>query len=516
MQELEHIGVGQQANDGTGDPLRDGMAKVNANFTKVQAGVDAVESGVGQAQATAIAAKSVADGAVPATQKGMAGGVAPLDAGGKVPAEHLPELADYIPVDQIGVAGGVAPLDGTGKVPAANLPAAADSIPLTEKGSAGGVATLDNAGQVPVAQLGGAVKAADKGVAGGVATLDGGGKVPAGQLPPIPTGPAVGTPAWWPSRVAIPAGQIPQDGQTVTRATYPDLTAMVVAGKLPVVPEADWLADPLKRGSYTLGDGSTTIRLPDLNGQAAGSVGAVVARGDGARSAGTAGAIQRDQLGPMSYTVSDFNQASNVLLDGTGKAVLTSGALTSSAMRTVTQSASGLKWIGNTGDETRMLNATGVWTVHAFGAVTNPGAVDAAQLASDYAALNAAFQTLNGLISFTIVYPNNGSAAAPANITVNSRYVVANPFPGYRVICQLEIRVGGKWGSPGAFFANSSGQFFGCAASQYDDGDIVVQTAVNYLTADNPAGNGHPFFPWPSSLTIAPSRVRVWRVKGLV
>ncbi len=516
MQQLEHIEVGQAANDGTGDPLRNGMSKVNDNFIKVQAGVDAVESGVVQAQATATAAKSVADGAVPATEKGMAGGVAPLDAAGKVPTAYLPAQEDYIPADQKGAPGGVAPLDAGGKVPAANLPAAEDSIPLTQKGAAGGVATLDNAGQVPVAQLGGAVKAADKGAAGGVATLDGGGKVPAGQLPPIPTGPAVGTPAWWPSRVAIPAGQIPQDGQTVTRATYPDLTAMVVAGKLPVVPEADWLADPLKRGSYTLGDGSTTIRLPDLNGQAAGSVGAVVARGDGARSAGTAGAIQRDQLGPMSYTVSDFNQASNVLLDGTGKAVLTSGVLASSAMRTVTQSGSGGKWIGNTGDETRMLNATGVWTVHAFGAVTNPGAVDAAQLASDYAALNAAFQALNSAINFTIVYPNNGSAAAPANITINSRYVVPNPFPGSRVLCDLEIRVNGKWGSPGSFFGNSSAQYFGCRASQYDDGDLVVQTALNYLTSDNPAATGHPFLPWPSSLTTAPARLKVWRVKGLV
>ena len=398
MQQLEHIEVGQAANDGTGDPLRDGMSKVNANFTAVQAGVDAVESGVVQAQATATAAKSVADGAVPATQKGMAGGVAPLDAGGKVPAEHLPELADYIPVDQIGVAGGVAPLDGTGKVPAANLPAAADSIPLTEKGAVGGVATLDSAGQVPVAQLGGAVKAADKGAAGGVATLDTGGKVPAGQLPPIPTGPAVGTPAWWPSRVSIPAGQIPMDGQTVTRATFPDLTQMVVDGKLPVVAEADWLADPLKRGSYTLGNGSTTIRVPDMNGRASGSLGAVFLRGDGTLSAGTSGLIQRDALQNIVGLIGNMHGSNSSSDPGTGALrkvdYVPYGAQGTASNLQLSNISFDASLSARTATETRPTNVTGVWTVHAFGAVTNPGSVDAAQLASDLAATNAALQAL--------------------------------------------------------------------------------------------------------------------------
>lgn len=153
MEQLEQIPIGQQANDGTGDPLRNGMAKVNANFTKVQTGVDAVELTAANAAQTATEAKATADAAIPATQKGMAGGVAPLDAAGKVPATHLPDPGDFIPLEEKGAAGGVAPLDGTGKVPAANLPAAEDSIPLTQKGAAGGVATLDSNQLIPVAQL---------------------------------------------------------------------------------------------------------------------------------------------------------------------------------------------------------------------------------------------------------------------------------------------------------------------------------------------------------------------------
>jgi len=193
MQELEHIEVGQQANDGTGDPLRNGMAKVNANFAKVQTGVDAIDLTAVEAKEQAIAAKVVADAAVPKSQKGMAGGVAPLDASGRVPAVHLPELADYVRVDQVGAPGGVAPLnaggkvpisslpvstphgiaplDALGKVPAANLPASEDAIPLSQKGVAGGVATLDVGGKVPVPQIPDAIAQAPTAISGVSASL---------------------------------------------------------------------------------------------------------------------------------------------------------------------------------------------------------------------------------------------------------------------------------------------------------------------------------------------------------
>lgn len=35
MTNLEQIGIGSQANDGTGDPLRTGGQKINDNFTKL-------------------------------------------------------------------------------------------------------------------------------------------------------------------------------------------------------------------------------------------------------------------------------------------------------------------------------------------------------------------------------------------------------------------------------------------------------------------------------------------------
>lgn len=468
MEQLEQIPIGQQANDGTGDPLRNGMAKVNANFTKVQTGVDAVELTAANAAQTATEAKATADAAIPATQKGMAGGVAPLDAAGKVPAAHL---EDYALADEKGAAGGFAPLDAAAKVPVANLPV----------GTAGGVAPLDASGKVPAVNLPAAedsIPLSQKGQPGGVATLDTGGKVPAGQLPPIPTGPPAGSVAWWPLRSSIPAGQIPADGQTISRATFPDLAAMVLAGTVPVATESDWLADPRNRGCYTAGDGSTTIRVPDLNGHSAGSLGRVFLSGDGADSNGVWGVIQRDQFQNHNHliniktTVGGAGQAFGQVDYGLGV-----GSQYSTVDAPVQNgAASGVPRVGN---KTHPQNVAGAWTVQAFGAVTNPGSADAAQLASDYAVLNAAFQTMRGQVFgpgqtlqdmtasrafgtnyvnstgkpiFIFVYSESTTAQGYNSIFVNSQIVSMGTFPAAQAsnVSQAMVPPGATYMATGA------------------------------------------------------------------
>ncbi|WPQ35119.1 phage tail protein [Achromobacter xylosoxidans] len=458
MEQLEQIPIGQQANDGKGDPLRNGMAKVNANFTKVQTGVDAVELTAANAAQTATEAKTTADAAIPAAQKGMAGGVAPLDASGKVPAAHL---EDYALADEKGAAGGFAPLDAAAKVPVANLPV----------GTAGGVAPLDASGKVPAVNLPAAedsIPLSQKGQPGGVATLDTGGKVPAGQLPPIPTGPPAGSVAWWPLRSSIPAGQIPADGQTISRATFPDLAAMVQAGTVPVVAEADWLADPLKRGSYTTGDGSNTIRMPDLNGKSTGAVGAVFMRGDGVNS-GPNGIIARDQVQNHSHLIN--------IKTGIGSGTVFGQADYGVGVGSQYGALDPLN--GRFGEETRPTNVSGVWTIQAFGAVTNPGSADAAQLASDYAALNAAFQTLRGQVFgpgqtlqdmtasrafgtnyvnstgkpiFIFVYSESTTAQGYNSIFVNSQIVAMGTFPAAQAsnVSQAMVPPGATYMATGA------------------------------------------------------------------
>lgn len=287
MEQLEQIPIGQEANDKTGDPLRNGMAKVNANFTKVQAGVDAVELTAANAAQTATEAKTTADAAIPAAQKGMAGGVAPLDATGKVPAAHL---EDYLLVEERGAAGGVAPLGEDGKVPAINLPAPQDSIPLSQKGQPGGVATLGSDGKVPPSQL----------------------------------------------------------------------------------------------------------------------------------------------------------------------------------------------------------------------------AVDAAQLASDLAALRADYQAN---VAFTMLYPGGGNAASPGNVTINSRYVMSNPWPGLPVLAVAEILMGTVWTPTGwRFLASDNSQ--GVSVGQYGD-SVVLQTGIAALwNRGDWQGSPIPASNPGISLTSLPCRVKVWKVKG--
>lgn len=118
MQTLEIINVGQAPNDGTGDDNRRAFQKANANFGKV------VE-GISEATSAAQEAGEVAAAAIPATAKGVAGGVATLDGAGRVPTA---QLALAVTVAQKGAAGGVAQLDADGRLPAAQLPAVTQAL----------------------------------------------------------------------------------------------------------------------------------------------------------------------------------------------------------------------------------------------------------------------------------------------------------------------------------------------------------------------------------------------------
>lgn len=76
---MQQINLGQAANDGTGEPLRTGGQKINANFTELDTRVTAA-----QARASA---------SVLSTSLGVASGVATLGANGKLPVSQLPPLA---------------------------------------------------------------------------------------------------------------------------------------------------------------------------------------------------------------------------------------------------------------------------------------------------------------------------------------------------------------------------------------------------------------------------------------
>lgn len=81
------------------------------------------------------------------------------------------------------------------------------------------------------------------------------------------------------SRAYIQPYEVVSDGQLLNRADWPELWAY--AQMLTPIADADWLADASKRGKYSLGNGTTTFRVPDRNGVQAGSIPGLFGRGDG-------------------------------------------------------------------------------------------------------------------------------------------------------------------------------------------------------------------------------------------
>lgn len=277
-------------------------------------------------------------------------------------------------------------------------------------------------------------------------------------------GEAVGTiSAWNGLRSAIQAGKIPVDGQEENHATYPDLKAALDAGIYPTIDEATWQSDPTQRAKFVIVSSTGKMRMPDWNGKSEGSLGAVTIRGDGSLSFGETGRIQRDQfqgfrLGTVKYgsTVASDSVAEgpptgvssptlNLGGSGTGRNTHLTGDF-------YPDSANGTPRVGT---ETRMLNVTVVWVVKAFGTVTNPGSVDAAQLASDMSGLNSRVTTIEASRkTFTVQHrvPTNtaggatavGSNVRPLNAVVNNDIVGASlntttsvitlPAGKYRVI----------------------------------------------------------------------------------
>lgn len=117
--------------------------------------------------------------------------------------------------------------------------------------------------------------------------------------------------------------------------------------------------------------------------------------------------------------------------------------------------------------------------------------------------------------NFTMIYPNGGTAENPANISMNSRYVCANPFPGYYVACEVEIQVNGIWGDSGIANGMKDGLWtsYGVAAKQFNSADIVVQTGSAGVTGGTSNIMMDEFgINVQNILTSAPCRVKVWKV----
>lgn len=123
------------------------------------------------------------------------------------------------------------------------------------------------------------------------------------------------------SRAYIQPYEVVADGQLLNRADWPELWAY--AQMLTPIADADWLADPLKRGKYSSGNGTTTFRVPDRNGVQTGSVRALFARGDGGNSSND-GMIMESFLPNITGSI-NFHGSGPASEPGSGTVVASAG-----------------------------------------------------------------------------------------------------------------------------------------------------------------------------------------------
>lgn len=142
--------------------------------------------------------------------------------------------------------------------------------------------------------------------------------------------------------------------------------------------------------------------------------------------------------------------------------------------------------------------------------------IDQKQDGTDIDVLRKEIEELKKKVSdeenFTIIYPNKGSEEHPANIKSNQRYVENNPFPGYHVLCEVQLLFTGKWGSPGTFYAYRDGGIYGTSAHQLNQDKIVIRTGE--YVAISPTQGGAPFdLEGPDvEVEAAPCRVLVYKL----
>ena len=177
------------------------------------------------------------------------------------------------------------------------------------------------------------------------------------------------------NRASIPDGWLAADGQVVSRATFPDLWA-IVGTTYPSISDATWLATANSRGLYSTGNGTSTFRLPDLNGVQTNSLRGLFVRGDG--NGNIAG--QTVTVGTtLSDSIRNISGSLGVIRTQTTTPPLTGAFYHDSTTTGSITGATGtlFKSVGfdasltvPTSGENRPVSAVGVWIIRASGSTS--------------------------------------------------------------------------------------------------------------------------------------------------
>lgn len=294
-----------------------------------------------------------------------------------------------------------------------------------------------------------------------------------------------------------PIGALLCDGSAVSRTMYPDLFAKIGT-------------------TYGAGDGSTTFNLPNLSDnrfvEGSTTAGNMIAAG----LPNITGSFACDNSG--SRLSGAFSMEA-----GLPTTVGLEGSSSNNTANMVFDASQSNSIYGNS-DTVQPKSLTLRYFIQAFDGQTPDSAlIDITQYAQELA--TKANRDLSNLTQtgqdsflerdFTIIYPNGGSEASPANVTSNSRYVETNPFSGYYVHCVVEVLFNNEWGCP-SFYADAYGggnRGVFTVAFQLDDNNIIVQTGSVGVMLGMSNVCGCPFNVNVDKFYASlPCRVKVWKI----
>ena len=301
--------------------------------------------------------------------------------------------------------------------------------------------------------------------------------IPSGEVSPNEDGVPVATILPFSGNGNLPIGYLLCDGSAVSRAAYPDLFSIIGT-------------------TFGAGNGVDTFNLPDLTDKFI----------EGDTTAGTEKEAGLPNItGGYTYARMSSNSTNtNGALYVSSRYGSNYVGSSSSIEGTITLDASRSSAVYGNSNTVQPPALTMRYIIKAFTGMDNDEAlVDLTEIAND---LNQKFDPRS---DFTIIYPNGGTAANPANITNNSRYVMDNPFSGYQVDAKVEIYYNNVWGEINNMVAPSNSTAQGIIVSSYNE-QIVIQTAYTSLTGGY-LSDGNPFM-INTHITSAPCRVKVWKV----
>lgn len=266
------------------------------------------------------------------------------------------------------------------------------------------------------------------------------------------------------SRAKLPPGYVPADGQTLQRSAYPDLWAAISSNFLNSVTEAQWNTQSsnargsfyYNRGSYSLGDGSTTFRVPDLNGGQTGSITNTFLNGSAPSLSSNVGQVRESaapnitgnlqpayagSVGIFDAATGPFSMVAPYVAQTANFGSIAANSSGRNTIVTFDASRSDKVYTGSAG-EIRPNTAVGIWIIRVSGAFQSAN-TNFSVIAGDATAPGANTSVLGGLVYSR--YTIGGVDKLSASLVASGRYVTTESSMVGMAVIQAKNEVSGAF-----------------------------------------------------------------------